>query len=545
MVVFALCLLACGRTGLKVDAPDAPVDAGRDAGTDAGVDAGDRDAAPPIPPTVDCFGREAIVVELRSLRRDRLTHLSYGAVVVNPGDAPAALRVERSDGSGGVVTLSEHVAAPRGATRLEWPMELDELAEECDPSGPPTCVPGDFCRCEVIGCFCARFASTAPRNRARRIVSDQPVSALQVLPASAEGTTSADTSALIPTNRLGRRYVVAAWPTTIGPPVLTRVLPSFVTVVAARAVNVRVALHPRAGRVYTAEGDLVGASFERELGELEVLDLYSADRLADFSGTVIEADGPIAVFTGASSSDVPAWTSEARRRCCSDHLQTQLLPEDQLGRRHFVLVPPNRVDEINAARSEGEPLARLQDPIFVRVVAVEDGTLVRAGDAEVSLDRHDVHLFQLARPTLLTSSTPVAVLLALSGSQQALGDGRPALGDPSIAALPPVAAVPEYAPFVLDDYPFDYVVFGTDSDAPPRFDGAPASERCTSERAGPIVQHTCRLSEPSIGRFHSIDDGVQRDGPHFVEVEGEETSMLTVGYGSFISYLYPGCAAAR
>lgn len=549
-VALTLALAGCGwRTGLEGEvAPrDAGFDASFDGGADAGFDAG-FDGAVPLPPTVDCFSDEVIAVELRSIRRAGETRHSFGVAMVNPGDEEARYVVESPDPAGGIAPVEEGVVPPHGAARFERPLERDPLPGVCD--GPGDCEVGDDCVCEPVGCFCTRLGAEPPRYRAYRVRSDRPIGALQVHPSNADTAASADTSALIPTARLGRRYTVVSWWTTFGPPAFSRVLPTFVTVVATRPGTVTIRMHPRAGPVYTSEGDRVGEgeTITARLGELETLDVFTIRRMSDLSGTTIESDVPIAVFSGSTASDVPAWAFESERRCCSDHLQTMLLPDDQLGRRHFVLVPPNRSREVNAAATSGPALVEQPDPIYAKVVATEDGTEVTAGDERVTLGRGDVHLFAVEQPTLLVASAPIAALLATSGTRNALPMGAPiSLGDPSITALPPVVPVHAYAPFVLEGYPFDYVLFGTDATEPPTFDGMPAAELCEATRAGAMTQYTCRLSSPSIGPPPAfvLDPGTQRDGPHFVTVEGSETSLLAVGFGSFVSYLYPGCAAAR
>ena len=57
-----------------------------------------------------------------------------------------------------------------------------------------------------------------------------------------------------------------------------------------------------------------------------MLNLETGDFNADFTGSIISADGPIAVFSGSEASDAPHFTTLADRRCCADHLEQQLDP---------------------------------------------------------------------------------------------------------------------------------------------------------------------------------------------------------------------------
>ena len=73
-------------------------------------------------------------------------------------------------------------------------------------------------------------------------------------------------------------------------------------------------------------GDGLGAgrrAADRDAAAFDVLNLETGDFNADFTGSLIKADGPVVVFSGSEASDAPIFTTLADRRCCADHLENQ------------------------------------------------------------------------------------------------------------------------------------------------------------------------------------------------------------------------------
>ena len=113
---------------------------------------------------------------------------------------------------------------------------------------------------------------------------------------------------------------------------------------------------------------------EMVLGPFDVLNLETGDFNADFSGTQIFSNAPIAVFTGSEASDAPHFETLADRFCCADHLEDQLAPIRTAGKVFAIPHTPNRGD---AARAAGADLESIPEPEYVRFVATrEEGAII-------------------------------------------------------------------------------------------------------------------------------------------------------------------------
>lgn len=119
------------------------------------------------------------------------------------------------------------------------------------------------------------------------------------------------------------------------------------------------------------------------------------DAPADLSGSLIEADQPVAVFGGHVCASV---NSPSLFFC--DYLVEQLLPTERLGSEFFTAPL--------ATRSGGET---------VRIVAARNNTTLTLGSATVVLtNRGDVYQTLLASPTRITSDKPIQLTQLASSS---------------------------------------------------------------------------------------------------------------------------------
>ena len=175
---------------------------------------------------------------------------------------------------------------------------------------------------------------TALTRAAFRVRSTVPIVAYQFNPLENANVFSNDASQLLPRSALGggsgRAYVVSGWPQTIA----TSSVPSenfgqdlraFVTIVGTitkTTVKVRPATRVIPGGPFT-DGIAKGEEVSVTLEPFDVLNLESGGFNADFTGTLIDADGPIAVFTGSEASDAPFFGNLSERSCCADHLEEQ------------------------------------------------------------------------------------------------------------------------------------------------------------------------------------------------------------------------------
>ena len=167
-----------------------------------------------------------------------------------------------------------------------------------------------------------------------QILSSFPVGAYQFNPLNNEQVFSNDGSLLLPASTLGRRYIVASWPSGVEFGMEGFEFPAqhgYFTVVAVQPGTTTVQVTVT-GDVREAEGVPeieTGASATFELEQFEVLNLEAAPAeilaftVHDLTGSVVEADKPVAVFGGHEEAVVAYKEGDS---CCADHLEQQLLP---------------------------------------------------------------------------------------------------------------------------------------------------------------------------------------------------------------------------
>ena len=161
-------------------------------------------------------------------------------------------------------------------------------------------------------------------DRAFFVESSVPVTAHQFNPANNVGVFSNDASMLVPMHSLGTRYRAACWPFQTSTLNMSG-LADYVTVVASEA-DTTVQIDPTAN-VLAGEGvesAQTGEMMTFTLAANEVVQIQSMGGTAnnDLTGSLIEADKPVAVFSGNECAMVPSnyWAC--------DHIEEQLLPVD-------------------------------------------------------------------------------------------------------------------------------------------------------------------------------------------------------------------------
>lgn len=243
----------------------------------------------------------------------------HSVVISNPSHAPATIQFDAKDGT--VIEFADPVVLPGEAKAFEMPRQ------DVDGSGITW--------------------------KSIRIRSSMPVNAYQFNPFNNAQVFSNDGSLLLPANTLGRKYIVASFPSgvdmrSVPIPGLPQVpaQSGYVTIVATdggtTAVTVRVSCDTDEGPEVPAM--TAGTEMTFQLEQYQVLNIQAkgldfSNLFAganDLTGTLIEATKPVAVFggheeaviardpeasTGGSSS-----TSEDQGSCCADHLEEQLLP---------------------------------------------------------------------------------------------------------------------------------------------------------------------------------------------------------------------------
>ncbi len=429
---------------------------------------------------------------------------------------------------------------------------------------------------------------TAVTSNAYKITSVLPITAYQFNPLENVNVFSNDASLLYPISAIGSTYTIVGWPQTIGNSDNPEQdfdntsndddLRAFLTIIGTQsATKVDVRLGADIVRLVGAgpvPASGPGDSFSLDIGPFDVINLETEGFNADFTGTIVQASNPVSVFVGSEASDVPMFGTYAKRQCCADHLEEQLLPDTSAGTEYLVARMPQRTKVLNEAATAGSGVlaAETDEPEWVRVVAIAGRTRVQTTlDSpydDFTLEAGGDRTLRANRDVVIRADGPIHVLQAL-GSQGVSGIARQYPGgDPSIIAVPPLAQYRrDYIFLTPDKYLFDFVTIIAPRDARIRFDGGDLPERCvTSDIAGfesdeppppttdgmngngPVasteirwVAHRCQLAFPQIteGDNPVIKPGEQHDGVHTV-VSDREVAILVYGFDRFVSYAYVG-----
>lgn len=417
---------------------------------------------------------------------------------------------------------------------------------------------------------------TALTRHAYRITSNYPVVAYQFNPLENVNVFSNDASLLKPVEALvyegdsmRKMYVVAGWPQTIAAtddpdtnfsPNFPIHLRAFLTIVGTRP-DTKVKIMTKAkvvGGGPIAETPINGY-IETTLHAFDVLNLETGDFNADFTGSVIEADGPIAVFTGGEASDAPHFSKLSERRCCADHLEDQLDPLRTAGKKFVIAHSPSRTKTVAEA---GGQIPVVAEPDYVRVVAASPaGALVKTSlpppyDTFKLNYLGDYRELQTERDMMIESTEPVIAMQVMASQDAAnVKRGLPG-GDPSIVIVPPIEQYRmDYVFLTPDKYAFDFITVVAPPTTVAAMDGVPLdsgncvitpSDGLTPEERGnalpPYWVYTCQVSFASINPLTDppqVNPGLQYDGVHRVAA-GEPVGVFVSGFDSYVSYAYAG-----
>jgi hypothetical protein len=492
----------------------------------------------------------------------------YAVAVANPNRVPVEVRVDQNNAPYGddpnVILVEKRRVAPGDLEVFKLPRR------EVDGSSPTGLNDGTH---------------TAVSSQAYRVTSLLPITAFQFNPLENFNVFSNDAALLYPISALGSKYTIVGWPQTIGDSdnpeqdfdntTSNDDLRAFLTILGTQAdTKVDINLGTEVVRVVGA-GPVPesgpGASFSVNIGPFDVINLETQGFNADFTGTLVNSSHPVSVFVGSEASDVPMFGTYAKRQCCADHLEQQLLPDTSAGTDYLVARMPQRTKALNAAAVKGTSLgvADVDEPDWIRVVAVTGRTHVRTTleppDDDFILPERGDRTLKADRDVLMRSDGPIQVLQAI-GSQGITGIPRQYPGgDPSIIAVPPVQQYRrDYIFLTPDKYIFDFVTIIAPRDARIRFDGGDLPDSCEtasvegfaaaaamggatggtdSPPASEIewVVHRCQLAFPQIrpGQIPTIMPGVQEDGVHTV-VSDREVAVIVYGFDRYVSYAYVG-----
>ncbi len=489
-----------------------------------------------------------------------------GVVVSNVGGSPAHVTIEIDHAAPGEPADLEVIEE---ATIDPGDLEVFDDLPRREVDGTPDGAANWWCRSDELFHDCLTTDSALSRA-AFRITSDRPVIAYQYQPLDNAEVFSNDASLLLPATALGDGYSVMGWPQTIADTDDRATdgrlhLRSTLTLVGTRPgtrVSIALSTDTVAGGAVPAyrAGDVVDVT----LDPFDVLNLETGAFLADFTGTVIEADGPVVVFSGSEAADVPFYESRAERLCCADHLEEQLPPRDTLGRAFFATPMPSRTRAVFAA---GGQVAQVDEPEYFRILAVDPGvTTVWVGlegrqNDPISLEQNQHVTLEATTDFAVVSDKRIALGQFVSG-QEAVGipDKAPG-GDPAFVHVPPVEQYRDRYVFLTPSlYAFDFIVIIAPRGTHLELDGAPLPEACTTATADgelhaadaptDYVVHRCPLSFPIVGDPpEGIGDwpvypGEQSDGVHDL-VADQPVGLMVYGFDAYVSYALAGGTELR
>lgn len=252
-------------------------------------------------------------------------------------------------------------------------------------------------------------------KRVWRLSSTLPIVAYQFNPLENVGVYSNDASLLLPTNVLGKRYMVLSWPTLPGVNEAGQLLASNFAVVGVEPKKTKVKIKVTAR---TLSGPGVpeipkGGTYETELDQFEVLNLEAADYFGDLTGSTIEADGRVAVFAGHVCAFVPLSRCKSGK-CSYDPTEPCVTDTDC----PFIMACDHMEEQLQplSAWSDNYVVGRLwprgNAPDIVRVLAAEDNTHVTVVGANIVipvLNSGMYHEFEITNNIEVHADKPILV----------------------------------------------------------------------------------------------------------------------------------------
>lgn len=484
----------------------------------------------------------------------------YAIVVSNPqADIEAKVRILQDD------TLPGEQNDPT----LVSQGSIAPLGLEVFPLGPR----------EVDGSPRGEFntgTGTALTRSAYRVLSTVPVVVVQFNPLDNVDVFSNDASLLKPLEALrddgsGLRpmYTVLGWPQTIArtdDPLTNFVsndvsaLRAFLTIVGTRA-GTHVRVTPKAKVLGSPDVPATSQdeALEVELDAYDVLNLETDDFNADLTGSLVEADGPVAVFSGSEASDAPWFEDLSKRSCCADHLEEQLDPLRTAGKTFIAAVAANRS---LAVKNAGGGIGVVPAVETFRVIAATAAgahikTTLGGDFRELTLSGLGDHAEIVSTQDFQLLSDAPVMLGNVSPSQDAAGVPKPLPGgDPSFLIIPPVEQFrKEYVFLTPSLYAFDFLRIIAPPEAHVVIDQRAIQDlpECTNANPGGLQiamapedqkQYTvyrCQLGfpqiDPNLDAEQLLSDGVQNDGVHTI-VSDRKIGVLVDGFDRNVSYAY-------
>ncbi|MEZ4226964.1 MAG: IgGFc-binding protein [Polyangiaceae bacterium] len=448
----------------------------------------------------------------------------WGVVLSNAGDAQANVTIEINEAPvGQPLSLKVVAQASIGAGSLEKVVlptrELDCGTKPNDYASPGTCL----------------------SSNAFRITSSAPIVVYQFN--LFENSYSNDASLLLPTSALGKWHriinwqaghpALKLWPGT-NEPLLDR---SYVTIVGTEAgTSVKVRPSWRIKGNPPVALTQPGGEIAVTLGPFDVLNLETDDAtesevtLADLSGSVVESDKPVAVFSGVEQTGAPIFLdpaffppgSTSTLQCCNDHLEEQIFPVESVGTKYVI------------ARSPVRSTTSWREPDILRFVGVAETahvtTTLPAPHDKFILEPGQVVTTWTKDDITVSADKPVTVgQILISGGYT----GATALGDPALTVFPPVSQYKtDYVILTPGSWKQNWTVITAEVGSQVLLDGAP-TDACAKEPAINLDGTTYE------SRRCPLMEGVHR-------LNGDRPfGIVMYGYGSAGSYALVGGSGVK
>ena len=351
---------------------------------------------------------------------------------------------------------------------------------------------------------------------AYRITSDLPIIAYQFNPLDGSQSYLSDASLLLPRSGLDTYHLVSAWPQGPADDRTPGGYPAHIQIAASAHTTVTVtsSIMTTAGSGVPALTPGVPQPFTLEEGDY--LQLTVANLMDSFTGTYIESDQPVAVFTANDCVNVPADINY----CCCEHLEEQLFGLQTWGTTYVGSMVPRRASEgavwqivgsvdgttinFNYSPDIGGLTASAAINRGQRLEYLVSGSAANPGDFYISADQ-PIHVNQFMVGAFMVSS---------GGSN----------GDPSmVQAVPVEQFLDRYVVLVPGTWVNDYFVLTRHTGSTVNIDGAPVSS--TWAPAGTSAFEVTRV--------------LVSDGVHVIDGD-QPFGVLVVGYDEYDSYAYPG-----
>lgn len=230
---------------------------------------------------------------------------------------------------------------------------------------------------------------------------------------------TSDAFMVLPTDALGRDYVIMAYPSS-GSVQAENSTPSQFAITATED-QTTVNIEPR---FPTVVNGITPQTIVLDQGESYLVQADTRlQSTGDLTGTMVTSDKPIAVFGGHQRTTVPIQNQDLRSRDC---LVEQINPVTTWGRRSFIAPFPRSSDEVNVG-----------DDMY-RVLARFDSTVVTVNDAQVAvIDAGEFYESSLRQALDVRTSRPVLVAQFKKTSSSTSAGSNSSVGDPLMMLVPP------------------------------------------------------------------------------------------------------------